>query len=85
MTEFAVFDVGRWPIVNVKLSGVPEDMIEFEDYLKGFDLLYEKKREFSLIIDSAEIGAISAYHIARQAFHMHSNENNTKNMLKKSH
>ena len=60
MTEFAVFDVGRWPIVNVKLSGVPEDMIEFEDYLKGFDLLYEKKREFSLIIDSAEIGAISA-------------------------
>ena len=83
MTEFAVFDVGRWPIVNVKLSGVPEDMIEFEDYLKGFDLLYEKKREFSLIIDSTEIGAISAYHIARQAFHMHSNENNTKKYVKK--
>jgi hypothetical protein len=83
MTEFAVFDVGRWPIVNVKLSGVPEDMIEFEDYLKGFDLLYEKKREFSLIIDSTEIGAISAYHIARQAFHMYSNENNTKKYVKK--
>lgn len=83
MTEFAVFDVGKWPIVNVKLSGVPEDMIEFEDYLKGFDLLYEKKRKFSLIIDSTEIGAISAYHIARQAFHMHSNENNTKKYVKK--
>lgn len=26
MTEFAVFDVGKWPIVNVKLSGIPEDM-----------------------------------------------------------
>ena len=83
MTEFAVFDVGKWPIVNVKLSGIPEDMTEFEDYLKGFDLLYERKRKFSLVIDSTDIGSISAYYIARQAFHMHSNEDNTKKYVKK--
>lgn len=83
MTDFAVFDVRKWPIVNVKLSGVPEDMTEFEDYLKGFDLLYERKRKFSLIIDSTDIGSISAYYIARQAFHMHSNEDNTKKYVKK--
>lgn len=28
--------------LNVKLLGIPEDMTEFEDYLKGFDLLYKK-------------------------------------------
>ena len=83
MTEFAVFDVSKWPIVNVKLSGTPEDMTEFEDYLKGFDLLYERQRIFSLIIDSTDIGLISAYYIARQAFHMHSNEDNTKKYVKK--
>lgn len=83
MTEFAVFDVSKWSIVNVKLTGVPEDMTEFEDYLKGYDLLYEKKLIFSLIIDSTNIGLISAYYIARQAFHMHSNEENTKKYVKK--
>ena len=83
MTDFAVFDVCEWPIVNVKLSGVPEDMTEFEDYLKGFDLLYQKNREFSLIIDSTDIGVISPYYIARQAFHMHSNEDNTKRYVQK--
>ena len=83
MTDFAVFDVSSWPIVHVKLTGVPEDLEEFEDYLSGFDLLYGKKRRFNMIIDSTKIGNVSMYYIARQAFHMHSNENKTKEYVDK--
>ena len=54
MTDFAVFDVSKWPNVHIKLTGVPENLEEFEDYLEGFDLLYGKKKKFNLIIDSSD-------------------------------
>jgi hypothetical protein len=83
MPDFAVFDVSKWPVVHVKLTGVPEDLEEFEDYLSGFDLLYGKKRRFNMIIDSTDIGDVSMYYIARQSFHMHSNEDKTKEYVDK--
>lgn len=83
MTDFAVFDVSNWPVVHVKLTGVPEDLEEFEDYLSGFDLLYDKKRQFNMIIDSTNIGNVSMYYIARQAFHMHNNEDKTNKYVNK--
>jgi len=83
MTDFAVFDVSKWPNVHIKLTGVPENLEEFEDYLEGFDLLYGKKKKFNLIIDSSDIGNVSMYYIARQAFHMHSNEEKTKEYVGK--
>ena len=83
MTDFAVFNVSNWPVVHVKLTGVPEDLEEFEDYLTGFELLYGKKRRFNLIIDSTDIGNVSMYYIARQAFHMHSNEEKTNEYVDK--
>lgn len=83
MTDFAVFDVSKWPDVYIKLSGVPENLEEFEDFLEGFDLLYGKKRRFNLIIDSSDIGNVSMYYIARQAFHMHRNEEKTREYVGK--
>ena len=83
MTDFAVFDVKKWPDVHIKLTGVPQNLEEFEDFLEGFDLLYGKKRKFNLIIDSSDIGNVSMYYISRQAFHMHINEENTKKYVGK--
>jgi hypothetical protein len=81
--DFAVFDVKTWPIVTVTLEGEPQDSEEFEDYLSGFDLLYEKKRNFSLLIDATNIGTVQPFYVIRQAFHMHQKETETKKYVKK--
>ena len=83
MSKFAVFCLKEWPIVNLKLSGSPEDSEEFEDYLKWFEMLYEKGRKFKLMVDTSDIGSISYYYISRQAFHMYNNEHNTEKYIKK--
>ena len=83
MVNFAVFDVTKWPVVHVKLTGIPRCVEDFEDYLTGFDLLYENKQCFNLIIDSTDIGQVSMYYIARLAFHMHSREDKTKEYIGK--
>ena len=83
MSEFAIFDVSKWPTVNLKLSGSPESLEEFEDYLSGFDLLYNKKKKINMVIDATDIGNVHLYYIARQAFHMHANELNTKKYVNK--
>lgn len=83
MSEFAVFEVKSWPLVYLKLSGVPNNIEEFESYLKGFDLLYQQKRKFNLLIDTTYIENVSPYYIVRQGFHIHNNEEKTRNYVQK--
>ena len=78
MSNFAKFDVRKWPTVYVNLKGSPKDVEEFEDYLQGFDMLYEKKRKFNLIVDASNLGKMSMYYVTRQAFHMHSSESKAR-------
>lgn len=83
MREFAIFDVSKWPVVIIKLKGVPKDLEEFEDYLQGYQMIYEKKQNVKFIIDASEIGHVSLYYISRQAFHMITNQNETEKYVRK--
>lgn len=83
MTEFAVFDVSKWPIVIIKLKGVPRNLEEFEDYLQGYQMIYGRKQSVKFIIDASEIGNISLYYISRQAFHMITNQSDTEKYVRK--
>jgi len=44
MSKFAIFDVKEWPVVKIEYNNIPKDLTEFEDYLKGFNLLYQQNR-----------------------------------------
>jgi hypothetical protein len=83
MTEFAKFNLKKWPIVEVTLNGIPSDYQEFEYYLQAFDLLYGKKKKFNLLIDATNVGNVSFVYVARQAMHMHQNEDKTKKYVSK--
>jgi len=83
MSKFAIFDVKEWPVVKIEYNNIPKDLTEFEDYLKGFNLLYQQNRKFNLLIDATNIGKVPVFYGVRQAFFMSENKEYTKKYVNK--
>lgn len=78
MSQFAHCDITHWPLVLITLGECPRDNEDFEAYLSIFDVLYEKKEKFCLVIDARNVGWVYPSYIFKQAMHMMNKEAQTK-------
>ena len=53
---FANFDRTNYPYIKVKMSGVPEDDNDFQNFLDQWLSLYDEEKEFTFIFDTLEVG-----------------------------
>ena len=55
---FSEYDLSSFPLVKVKIIGIPSDN-DFDEFLRQWLQLYEEMNEFSFLFDIRELGNVS--------------------------
>ena len=80
---FSEYDRSLFPLVKVKITGIPSGD-DFDEFLREWLLLYEEKNDFSFLFDIRELGNVSPKYCFKMALFIYKLKKSEYQYLKKS-
>ena len=79
---FSEYDRSSFPLVKVKIVGIPSDN-DFDEFLRHWLQLYEEMNDFSFLFDIRELGNVSLKYCVKMAMFIYKLRKNKYQYLKK--
>ena len=80
---FSEYDRSSFPLVKVKIVGIPSDN-DFDEFLRQWLQLYEEMNDFSFLFDIRELGNVSLKYCVKMAMFIYKLRKREYQYLKKS-
>lgn len=80
---FSEYDRSSFPLVKVKIVGIPSDN-DFDEFLRHWLQLYEEMNDFSFLFDIRELGNVSLKYCVKMAMFIYKLRKREYQYLKKS-
>ena len=80
---FSEYDRSSFPLVKVKIVGVPNDN-DFDEFLRQWLLLYEEMNDFSFLFDIRELGDVSLKYCVKMSMFIYKLRKRDHQYLQKS-
>tara|TARA_B100000900_G_C20545592_1_gene702395 strand:- start:25 stop:459 length:435 start_codon:yes stop_codon:yes gene_type:complete len=80
---FSVYDSSSFPLVKVKITGIPSND-DFDEFLRQWLQLYEEMKDFSFLFDIRELGNVSLKYCVKMAMFIYKLRKREYQYLKKS-
>ena len=80
---FSVYDSSSFPLVKVKITGIPSND-DFDEFLRQWLQLYEEMKDFSFLFDIRELGNVSLKYCVKMSMFIYKLRKREYQYLKKS-
>ena len=80
---FSVYDSSSFPLVKVKITGIPSND-DFDEFLRQWLQLYEEMNDFSFLFDIRELGNVSLKYCVKMSMFIYKLRKREYQYLKKS-
>ncbi len=80
---FSEYDRSSFPLVKVKITGIPSDN-DFDEFLRNWLQLYEEMNDFLFLFDIRELGDVSLKYCVKMSMFIYKLRKRENQYLKKS-